>query len=84
MSNIKGTIVNVKDFLSQEAVTIKISGTDELKNKGFTEAFLWVLEGNERARRFYESFGFIPTDDYLDDNIGGKDLHEIRYIYRLS
>lgn len=29
MSNIKGTIVNVKDFLSQEAVTIKISGTDE-------------------------------------------------------
>ena len=22
------------------------------------------------------------SDDYLDDNIGGKDVREIRYIYR--
>lgn len=29
MSNIKGTIVNIKDFLSCKSVTIKISGTDE-------------------------------------------------------
>ena len=57
---------------------------DELKKKGFTEVFLWVLEGNERAIRFYESFGFIPADDYLDDDIGGKDVREIRYIYLLS
>lgn len=29
MSNIKGTIINVKDFLSQEVVSIKIRGTEE-------------------------------------------------------
>lgn len=29
MSNIKGTIVNVKDFLSQKAVNITISGSSE-------------------------------------------------------
>ena len=55
---------------------------DELKFQGFSEVFLWVLEENSRARRFYESYGFICTDDTLDDRIGGKSLREIRYVYR--
>ena len=56
---------------------------DELTKQGFTEAFLWVLEENERARRFYEQVGFSVTGDCLEDNIGGKDLREIRYVIRL-
>ena len=43
--------------------------------------FLWVLEENLGARHFYEKEGFSATDDDLNDNIGGKDLREIRYIY---
>ena len=31
---------------------------DHASIRGFTEIMLWVLPGNERARRFYESFGF--------------------------
>lgn len=54
----------------------------ELKNSGYENIFLWVLEENIGARRFYERFGFQRTDDYLDDNIGGKTLREIRYIYK--
>ena len=54
----------------------------ELQKKGFSEVFLWVLEENNRARHFYESFGFVNSGDYLDDCIGGKDLKEIRYVYR--
>ena len=50
---------------------------------GYEDVFLWVLEENERARRFYENFGFVPTDDFLDDNIGGRDLREVRYIYEI-
>lgn len=53
----------------------------ELKKQGYEKIFLWVLEENIRARHFYEQFGFSITDDFLEDNIGGKDLREIRYIY---
>lgn len=58
------------------------SAVSELKKSGYEHIFLWVLEENIRARRFYERFGFQRTDDYLDDNIGGKALREVRYIYR--
>lgn len=54
----------------------------ELKRQGYKNVFLWVLEENTRARNFYEQYGFWLTDDFLDDNIGGKDLREVRYIYK--
>ena len=55
---------------------------DELEYLGFSEILLWVLEDNHRARRFYEKHGFICTEDYMSDNIGGKDLREVMYIRR--
>lgn len=54
----------------------------ELKKMGYRNIFVWVLEENLRARKFYEKEGFVMTDVYLDDNIGEKDVREIRYIYR--
>ncbi len=52
---------------------------DELRKSGYKDVFLWVLEENMRARKFYEKAGFIKTEKYLDDNIGGKALREIAY-----
>ncbi len=52
----------------------------ELKKQGYEKIFLWVLEENVRARRFYERFGFSLTDDFFDDKIGGKLLRQVRYI----
>ncbi len=37
--------------------------------RGFTEIMLWVLPGNEQARRFYESFGF-SSDEVQRTNHG--------------
>lgn len=54
----------------------------ELKKLGYEKVFLWVLEENTGARKFYEQLGFQPADDVLNDQIGGKDLREVRYIYR--
>lgn len=48
------------------------------------EVFLWVLEDNHRARKFYEKFGFLCTGDYIEDSIGEKELREVRYIYRFN
>lgn len=54
----------------------------ELKKLGYNEIFLWVLEENYSAIKFYEKNGFIKTDKFLDDNIGGKLLREIQYLLR--
>jgi ribosomal protein S18 acetylase RimI-like enzyme len=48
----------------------------------YDDIFLWVLEDNTNARRFYEAQGFTATEDYLENDIGGKTLREVRY--RLS
>lgn len=53
---------------------------NELKKLGYHKIFLWVLEENYPAIKFYEKNGFIKTDKFLDDNIGGKTLREIQYI----
>lgn len=53
----------------------------ELKNMGHRDVFLWVLEENTRARRFYEKAGFLRTDDSMTQTIGDKDLLEIRYVF---
>ncbi len=50
-----------------------------LEQSGFDDIFLWVLEDNLRARRFYEKAGFTPSGIYLDDTIGRKELKEIQY-----
>ena len=50
-----------------------------LASGGFTEVMLWVLEGNERAIRFYERAGFQPDGATKIDNTRGFALHELRY-----
>lgn len=52
---------------------------DELRQKGYEQILLWVLEDNTSARLFYEKNGFTANGEYLDDNIGGKPLKEIMY-----
>ena len=53
----------------------------ELSRQGYSELLLWVLEDNHLAKEFYKRNGFIETDNYLDDNIGGKKLREVMFIY---
>ena len=56
----------------------------ELITLGFKDIFLWVLEDNMRARRFYEKAGFVLSEYFLDDNIHGKALREIQYCYHVE
>ena len=56
---------------------------EKLREQGFTETFLWVLEGNERAIRFYEREGFAATEHVLGDNIGGRNVNERQYRRKL-
>ena len=57
---------------------------NELQKMGFDKFFLWVLEKNYNARRFYENNGFTKSDKVLNDNIGGKSVKEIAYVKRIN
>ena len=49
---------------------------------GFRRILLWVLEENMRARRFYENNGFVCTEVFRNDNIGGRALREVMYLMK--
>ncbi len=55
-----------------------------MKDQGFEHIYLWVLEENYRARRFYEKHGFVNSGDVMSLEIGGKALTELRYTLHLT
>lgn len=55
----------------------------ELENMGYDKVFLWVLEENRKARRFYERFGFIQNEHFLINSIGNRELKEVQYYMSL-
>lgn len=57
---------------------------ESLPGSGFTEATLWVLGTNERARRFYEAAGLAPDGASKEDSSRGFPMTEVRYRRRLS
>ncbi len=52
----------------------------ELKKMGYQKVYLWVLERNISAGRFYECFGFVPGGRILTGTFAGKELKEVQYI----
>lgn len=55
----------------------------ELKKLGYRDVYLWVLEENHRARSFYEKEGLAFDGNKMRHVIGGKELTELRYSYRI-
>lgn len=53
----------------------------ELVRLRYRDIFLWVLEENHRARKFYEKAGFAFSGQYLNNHIAGKALRELQYCY---
>jgi ribosomal protein S18 acetylase RimI-like enzyme len=50
----------------------------DLADHGYAEASLWVLAGNERARRFYEKARW-RLDGARVEHIGELEMEEVRY-----
>jgi GNAT superfamily N-acetyltransferase len=56
-----------------------------LAGAGFTDAVLWVVEGNTRARVFYERWGWRPDGARKRTPVEDEHLDEVRYrLDRLS
>jgi ribosomal protein S18 acetylase RimI-like enzyme len=50
-----------------------------LADAGASAAYLWVLEDNERGRRFYDAQGWRHDGGEQSVHIGGQALVELRY-----
>ncbi len=55
-----------------------------LRDAGFRDAALWVLEDNPRARRFYEREGWALDGGRMDAEILGVGVTEVRYRRELA
>jgi len=51
---------------------------------GYSQATLWVLQSNARARRFYETGGWVHDGGLKCDDSLGFPMHEVRYRKQLS
>jgi Acetyltransferases len=54
---------------------------DDIVAHGFVAAVLWVLDTNERARRFYGAAGWRPDGATKTDERPAGELHEVRYAW---
>lgn len=50
-----------------------------IRSRSQSRATLWVLETNERARRFYEIAGWLPDGATKTEMRGSVELREVRY-----
>ena len=54
-------------------------GEEFLRGGGYREAVLWVLEGNERAERFYRAAGWVHDGGRKVEEFAGAVIAELRY-----
>jgi len=50
-----------------------------LAEQGFSSGVLWVLDGNTRARRFYEADGWVADGSHRVEEIWGVKAGEARF-----
>lgn len=56
-----------------------VAAEAELIDRGFDKALLWVLDSNRRARDFYEREGWVLGKPIRLEEIGGRQVTEVRY-----
>ncbi len=60
-------------------VVVLAAAEATLRAQGVDVATLWVVEGNDRARRFYERYGWTPDGAVTQTPVDADVLHEVRY-----
>jgi ribosomal protein S18 acetylase RimI-like enzyme len=61
-----------------------VAGEKRLSELGYTDAILWVLEDNPRARRFYERAGWSADGGRRLIAALGIEVSEVRYVKQLE
>lgn len=79
------TLYTHPDFWRQGYGAAVLGRAEEwLREQGFDNVYLYVLDGNERAERFYKAQGFLPDLDTLCCDLGGGVIvTDNRFVKRL-
>jgi len=59
--------------------TLMAAAVAALADAGYTQATLWVMDSNARARRFYERAGWRLDGGAKRDELHGVQIDEVRY-----
>jgi RimJ/RimL family protein N-acetyltransferase len=59
------------------------AGEERLRELGYHTVVLWMLEGNARAQRFYESAGWSADGERRTIDFAGEALPEVRFVKQL-
>ena len=55
---------------------------ERAKAQGYPGLYVWTLEGNLRAKAFYEHMGMTATGETREFEIAGSYLPEVRYLMK--
>ena len=61
-----------------------INAVNDLHDKGLKDIYLWVLEENLQAQKFYRNNGFFKSEDKMPFEISGKELPHSRFIHQIK
>jgi GNAT superfamily N-acetyltransferase len=56
----------------------------DLRSRGFTRSTLWVLDTNERGRRFFERAGWAADGTTASERVDGEMRQTVRYVATLT
>lgn len=59
------------------------AGEERMRELGYRKVVLWVLDGNSRAQRFYESAGWTADGESRTIDFVGESIPEVRYAKQL-
>jgi GNAT superfamily N-acetyltransferase len=62
---------------------LMIDALERLAGLGGDRAVLWVLEANDRARRFYDRGGWTPDGATRTEPVNGRPVPQLRYSHPL-
>ena len=57
---------------------------ERLKQLGYNEILLWTFEKNDRAKRFYEKYGFTHDGELKELSYWGDPMTLVRYVLNIS
>ena len=67
------------DYRQRHPITLQEGNRTVFATAGFTQATLWVLESNARARQFYAKGGWVEDGAVTQDDSHGFPISEVRY-----
>ena len=80
LGELKGLYIHPDEWSTGIGHALIVHVESELCHAGYSEAYLWVLRGNERAIRFYERHGWSADGgEKLEKVADGAALHQLRH-----